>query len=156
MRGFNDLAVMYGGSALAFALLAHSGIEPTLPVHLSSHFNSSTSTIGLIFIAIEIPNSLIRLALGPLCDTLLSGRSRRLLSALGLVLFGLSAPLMGLVTPAMGVGWMVPALLAFGAAESVYSTPIYAEIANIVRVHAGGEGYGTMCGCSRSRWIYRC
>jgi hypothetical protein len=123
-----------------------SGIEPTLPVHLSSVFKAPSSTIGLLFIAIEIPNTLVRLALGPICDTHISGRSRRFLSAFGLCVFGLSAVPMGVITPSMGVGWMIPPLLLFGAMESVYSTPIYSEIANIVRVHGEGEGFGTMCG----------
>lgn len=139
-----ELLVVLAASAVNATLF--SGIEPTLPVHLSSRFNAPSSTIGLMFIAIEIPNTLVRLALGPVCDNYFSGRSRRFLSAFGLVIFGASAPLMGLVTPQMGIGWIVPALLAFGASESVYSTPIYSEIANIVRVHADGEGYGTVCG----------
>ncbi|KAI9034657.1 major facilitator superfamily domain-containing protein, partial [Hyaloraphidium curvatum] len=136
-----ELLVVFAASAVDATLF--SGIEPTLPVHLSRRFGASPSTVGLLFIAIEVPNSLVRLVLGPVCDRM-SSRGRRFLSAAGLALFGLSAPLTGLVAPPAAVGWVALPLLAFGAAESAYSTPIYAEIAGIVREHAGGEGYGTM------------
>ena len=70
-----------------------SGIEPTLPLYLYSQFNMSPADIGLIWIAIVIPNMISGILAGYLSDIY----GRKSVTALGLCSFAISTPIIVLI-----------------------------------------------------------
>ncbi|KAI7883073.1 MFS general substrate transporter [Lichtheimia hyalospora FSU 10163] len=110
-----------------------SGIEPALPIHLEKTYDSSASTVGVIFVAMVVP-AFLAPAIGFLSDRI----GRDVISASGMLLMAVAAPLVSLNYPI--VYMIVPALMVFGFSSPLTLTPILPEMGEIVD-SLGGAAY---------------
>ncbi|KAJ3281074.1 hypothetical protein HK104_000229, partial [Borealophlyctis nickersoniae] len=132
-----DWQVLCTCCTVAVGAAVFSGIEPTLPIYLQTHFNATPSQVGLIWIAIIIPNFLMGILTGHISDK----HGRKNIAAVGTLLFGLATPFIALSST---IPTLILALCCFGAANAVLNTPALPEMADFVNAKGGGayaQGY---------------
>ncbi|KAF1796400.1 major facilitator superfamily domain-containing protein [Mucor lusitanicus] len=100
---------------------ALAGIEPALPIHLESKYHVSTSTIGVIFIALVVPSFL-----GPVTGYLSDKFGRPLFISIGMVIMSIASILVGL--PVSSYKYMLPSLCLFGMSNPLIHTPLMPEM----------------------------
>lgn len=118
----SDPQVVVTFLTIILAATVFSGIEPTLPLYLFEKFGLSPSQIGLLYIAIIIPNAITGLIVGPLSDK----HGRKNFICLGAVFFGVACPLVAL---SGSIALIVVSLGFFGAMNGVITTPTFPEMA---------------------------
>jgi len=121
----SDPQVVVTVFTIILAATVFSGIEPTLPLYLESKFNMTPSQIGLLYISIIIPNAVSGLIAGPLSDKY----GRKNITALGLLLFAVSCPLIAVCNTILGMGF---ALGFFGGMNGIVQTPTFPEMAGTI------------------------
>ncbi|KAI8968014.1 major facilitator superfamily domain-containing protein [Mycotypha africana] len=110
-----------------------AGIEPALPIHLTKTYDASASVIGLIFVAMVIP-AFLAPVIGHLSDKF----GRQFISATGMVMMGVSSPLVAVHFSA--IYHIIPPLMLFGLSSPVTLTPILPEMGETVN-EMGGAAY---------------
>ncbi|RKO88870.1 major facilitator superfamily domain-containing protein [Blyttiomyces helicus] len=126
-----DPQVLCTCTTIVLGATAFSGIEPTLPIYLEEVFGASPSTVGLLWIAIIVPNAVVGIYAGHASDK----HGRKVVSAIGLLLFGLATPLLAY---ADNIILLVIALALFGATNAAVMTPALPEMAEFVHTRGGG------------------
>ncbi|KAI9260631.1 major facilitator superfamily domain-containing protein [Phascolomyces articulosus] len=110
-----------------------SGIEPAFPIHLEKAYDASASTVGFIFVFMVIPAFLAPLV-GHLSDRI----GRYIISATGMLMMAVAAPLVAIHYSS--VYWIIPSLMVFGLSSTVTLTPILPEMGEVV-YDLGGNAY---------------
>ncbi|KAK9763761.1 hypothetical protein K7432_009281 [Basidiobolus ranarum] len=119
--------------SLATFLIAsnYSSIEPTLGVYLEEEFHYNPSTIGVIYMALVIPN----VFMSPIAGYLSSRFGGMTISGLGIFVFALVTPLIALPRSF----WLESlSLVLCGAAGATAMTPILPEMGLHVTKLGGG------------------
>jgi MFS family permease len=109
----STFAIMVGATVF-------SGIEPTLPLYLSTKFKLNASQIGLIWIAIVIPNMVSSMIAGTMSDRY----GRKPVTAIGLFFFAFSSPTLALAPDLFS---LIVALMMFGFSGAIVLTPALPE-----------------------------
>lgn len=103
----------------------YSGVELVLSIHLSHHFKYSPYEIGLMFMALVLPDVLSAILIGPISDRY----GRKNISAIGLALLGASL----IILPFANETWSIAgALVLQGIGAAVAVTPNSPELAEII------------------------
>lgn len=109
------------------------GIEPALPLFLKSQYGASTSTIGVVFVAMVIPAFL-----APLIGHLSDKMGRQTICATGMILMAAASPLVAIKFTS--IYFIIPPLMLFGLSSPVTLTPILPEMGETVN-EMGGAAY---------------
>ncbi|RKP37896.1 major facilitator superfamily domain-containing protein, partial [Dimargaris cristalligena] len=129
------LAVCMGTFASASVL---SGVDPILPLFLESTFNLNPGLVGVVFIALVIPNVIVSPVIGWLLDRFKPNRIY--LISLGLVLIGTLSPM---ITLTKTLTTHVVTLVFLGATLSVALAPTTPEL--LYYMHdMGSNSYGVV------------
>jgi MFS family permease len=120
---WSTLVLLFGVFAIA---LVFYGIDPILPLRLSHEFDASV--IGYVFIGMEIANGLSRFYAGHLADR--HPTRRRWILTFGL--FGMSLGALGL-SAGQELYQIVLAMMIIGCSEALFTTPLFAELADVSR-----------------------
>ncbi|KAI8985125.1 major facilitator superfamily domain-containing protein [Pilobolus umbonatus] len=110
-----------------------AGIEPALPLYLQKTYQASTSTIGVIFVAMVIPAFFAPL-IGHLSDKI----GREMICATGMILMAVASPLVAIEFSS--IYWIIPPLMLFGLSSPVTLTPVLPEMGETVN-EMGGAAY---------------
>ncbi|KAK4516850.1 uncharacterized protein ATC70_000175 [Mucor velutinosus] len=100
---------------------ALAGIEPALPIYLEHQYHVSTSTIGVIFIALVVPSFL-----GPVTGYMSDKFGRPLFISIGMVLMSIASVLVGV--PVSSYNYILPSLCLFGMSNPLIHTPLMPEM----------------------------
>jgi MFS family permease len=133
----SDVQIIVTCLAIVAGATVFSGIEPTLPVYLAKSFGLSASSIGLVWMAIVMPNMISSIIWGKLSDQY----GRKNITALGLVLFAASSLVLALPKSLWA---LILALIAFGFSAAIVLTPGLPEMADYCEEKGGGiyaQGY---------------
>lgn len=109
-----------------------SGIEPTLPIHLSKVYGLNASSIGMVWMAIVIPNMAGSILSGHLSDKY----GRKNITALGLLIFSVSCFFMS--AKGLSLVGLTFILLSFGFTAAFVLTPGLPEFADFCEELGGG------------------
>ncbi|KAI3654315.1 hypothetical protein MP228_001034 [Amoeboaphelidium protococcarum] len=132
---------------------AYSGVEPTLPLYLpiafppTSGVKMNQSMIGLLMVAIVVPNIILAVVAGWLSDRY----SKKLVSGYSMVLTAISMPLIAIPKAdnygnhdvdrwGSGIWLQVLTLMVFGSFSAFAITPLLPEIGNYITAR-GGTSY---------------
>ncbi|KAK9708554.1 hypothetical protein K7432_009566 [Basidiobolus ranarum] len=110
---------------------AYACVEPTLTIYLGKEFDYSTGTIGLLYIALVVPNVFI----APISGWLSDRYGRMFVCSIGLVAF--SFIITFLAVPKMLWGLII-VMIVFGASQSMVLTPVQPELGDYIRTLGGG------------------
>ncbi|KAJ1983951.1 hypothetical protein H4R34_000963 [Dimargaris verticillata] len=119
-----------------------SGVDVALPIYGDTVQNLSPGVIGLLFVALLLPNAAIAPLVGWLIDRYQP--SRLFVVCLGLLLMAAACPL-AVITPSLAL--LIPMLMVLGVGAAIVSTPLTAEISASVGEHNSqhfGAIYGLM------------
>ncbi|KAJ3273045.1 hypothetical protein HDV01_004822 [Terramyces sp. JEL0728] len=113
-----------------------TGIEPTLPLYLGTSFKLNTTSVGLLWTAISIPKMIACTLSGSLSDKY----GRKAVTTLGLVIFAVACPLVGLTD---SIELLICALVLFGIGAGISLVPGVPEMADIAK-ELGDNSFGTV------------
>lgn len=112
----------------------YSGVEFILSIHLSRHFHYTPFEIGLMFMALVLPDVLSAILIGPISDRY----GRKNISALGMILLGVSLILLPFTDTKPAIAG---ALVLQGIGSAIAVTPNSPEMAEILE-RMNSKDYG--------------
>ncbi|KAI9207881.1 major facilitator superfamily domain-containing protein [Polychytrium aggregatum] len=118
------------GSVL-FGTIAFTGIEPTVPIYAAQQFGFNPTNIGLLFLAIVLPNIVASYFAGWISDRY----GRKNVQAAGMLVVSLSCVFVGLA-PTLSLFIVAFALMGIGVGFNV--SPTLPEMAEFVEESGGG------------------
>ncbi|KAK9680880.1 hypothetical protein K7432_015809 [Basidiobolus ranarum] len=110
---------------------AYACVEPTLTIYLGEEFGYSTGTIGLLFIALVVPNVFIAPISGWLSDRF----GRMFVCSIGLTAFSVIITFLAVPKAAWS---LVIVMMLCGASQSMVMTPVQPELGDYIRKLGGG------------------
>jgi MFS family permease len=102
-----------------------------MPLYLQDRFNADETTVGLLFMAIVIPNIFMSVLVGWISDRY----GRKIVCGFGILSMALVSPF--IAVPGDMVS-LVATLMAFGLTSSTALTPMMPELADYVTQRGGG------------------
>ncbi|KAJ1650536.1 hypothetical protein IWQ61_008687 [Dispira simplex] len=135
VRSWRVLAVCLASFGVAAII---SGIDPILPLYLQSKFHLSTGLVGVVFIAIVLPNVIASPLIGWALDRFQP--NRLLIVSLGLVLIGATG--LPIAVPDE-LGLHIFTLVLLGITVSVGISPVTPELLYFMH-EKGCNSYGTV------------
>ncbi|ORX93923.1 MFS general substrate transporter [Basidiobolus meristosporus CBS 931.73] len=110
---------------------AYACVEPTLTIYLGTEFKYSTGAIGLIYIALVVPNVFIAPVSGWLSDRY----GRMFVCGIGVTIFALVITFLAVPKDIWGV---ILVMIFCGGAQSMALTPVQPELGDCIRSLGGG------------------
>ncbi|KAJ1964806.1 hypothetical protein H4R35_007117 [Dimargaris xerosporica] len=129
------VAALLGSFGVASVM---SGVDPILPLHLHSRYGLSSGKVGLVFMAMIIPNAIVSPLVGWFIDRFQP--NRLLIMTLGLLLVGAMSPIIAID---QALGAHVVTLVLLGTTLALSISPITPEL--LVFMHeSGSNSYGVV------------